>query len=72
MYAAFDISTFEVVTYWSRDYVTISFMWIFELTYDICITFCRAFQLKSTAGRTSVSHVLNSKNCKTGYPRFSS
>ena len=23
-YAAFDISTFEVVTYWSRDYVTIS------------------------------------------------
>ena len=35
---AFDISTFEVVT-WSRDYVTTSFMWIFELTNDICITY---------------------------------
>ena len=28
------------MTYWSRDYVTISFMWIFELTNDICITYC--------------------------------
>ena len=37
-YATFDISTFEVVTNWSRDYETIPFMWIFELTYDICIT----------------------------------
>ena len=36
-YASFDISTFEDVTYWSRDYVTISFMWIFELTNDIGI-----------------------------------
>ena len=34
-YAAFDISTFEVVTYWLRNYVIISFMWIFELTNDI-------------------------------------
>ena len=31
-YATFDISTFEVVPFWSRDYVTIYFMWIFELT----------------------------------------
>ena len=38
-YAAFDISAFEVVSYWSRDYVTISFMWLFELTNDIGITY---------------------------------
>ena len=46
-YAAFDISTFEVVTYWSRDYVTISFMWIFELTNDICITYCDIYLPRS-------------------------
>ena len=46
-YAAFDISTLEVVTYWSRDYVTISFMWIFELTNDICITYCDIYLPRS-------------------------
>ena len=47
-YAAFDISTFEVVTYWSRDYVTISFMWLFELTNVICITYCDIYLLRSS------------------------
>ena len=46
--AAFDVSTFVVVTYWSRDYVTISFMWIFELTNDICITYCDIYLLRSS------------------------
>ena len=39
-YAAFNISTLAVVTYWPRGYVTISFMWLFELTIDICIAYC--------------------------------
>ena len=45
--AAFDISIFDVVTYWSRDYVTISFMWIFELTNDICIAYCDIYLPRS-------------------------
>ena len=46
-YALFDISTSEDVTYWSRDYVTSSFMWIFELTNDICITYCDIYLPRS-------------------------
>ena len=46
-YAVFDISIFEVVTYWSCYYVTISFMWIFELTNDICITYCDIYLPRS-------------------------
>ena len=45
-YAAFDISTFEAVTYLL--FVTISFMWIFELTNDICITYCDIYLLRSS------------------------
>ena len=46
-YAEFDISTLEVVTYWSRDYASISFMWIFELTNDFCITYCDIYLPRS-------------------------
>ena len=35
------------MTYWSRDYVTISFLWIFELTNDICITYCDIYLPRS-------------------------
>ena len=41
-FAAFDKSIFEVVTYWSRR--TFSFMWIFKLTNDICITYYDIYQ----------------------------
>ena len=43
-----ELATFEVMTSWSRDYVTISFVWIFELTNDISISNCENYLLRSS------------------------